>query len=507
MTGAQGFLLLTIDRVNLASTSPNYPTIPIGLLSLECVTIPMVENADPNERDVWLVLRIDPPEQSAKLSGASLELALPATQHIVLNRSINTYTLPLTGPGAVYGDATLTVTLPTPSTPSLKEDYETLEVIFAQYAVLQTIAPPSGPPPTSATGVAHPGGPDGDLKGRLILVDDENGQVIGELSDNVQIHEDDAMRSPPNGHEKDPVVVELRDEKEDGKTGAFVHPITVDESDFVMHTAGLVSKGIVFVTNVLSSGMSSAASYYIAHSEPTKDPVVFSDTTRQNFRRVHKISGQAVNVTSKTTGMIHKAVEQLTDRVAGRSSSSYSTPALPPRNKGSLSPSGFTSPYPGSPSPRSTSPAPPPPPPRKKPALVNRVLASTDLLLTTVEQSAQYLISNGTQNMSRAMEHKYGPDASQAALHMGNMVRNVSMVYIDVRGVGRRALLRKAGKRVVFGSRRQGKDGKMETVQQEVIFDDGGNPHLTETPTPPPALPQRSYTMPPPGPPPGYMPK
>ena len=243
MTGAEGFLLLTIPGVNLASTSPNYPNIPIGLLSLECVTIPILENADPSDRDVWLVLRVDPPNQPANASSpstAGLELPLPATQHILYNRSINTYTLPLTGPGAILGDATLTIALPTPSSTGLQDDYETLEVIFAQYAVLKSIAPPSGPPPTAAAGAPAPLDRDGDLKGKLVLVDDENGQVIGELSDNVQVHEDEAMRSPPKGHEKDPVVVELRDEKQGGKTGAFVHPITVDESDFLMRTAGLV---------------------------------------------------------------------------------------------------------------------------------------------------------------------------------------------------------------------------------------------------------------------------
>jgi len=213
-------------------------------------------------------------------------------------------------------------------------------------------------------------------------------------------------------------------------------------------------------------------------------------------------------VTSKTTGMINRVVQQVADRVAGRgASSSASAPPFPPRNMGALPPPEFASPYPGPPSPRSTSPAPLPIPPRKKPALVNRVLASTDLLLTTLERSAQHLISNGTQNMTRAMGHKYGPDASQAALQMGDSARNVSMVYIDVRGVGRRTLLRKAGRQIVFGSKRQGKDGRMETVQQEVIFDYGGNPHLTTTPGPPAISPQRSYTAPPPGPPPPpYLP-
>ena len=110
------------------------------------------------------------------------------------------------------------------------------------------------------------------------------------------------MRLPPKDHEKHPVVVELRDEKEGGRTGAFVRPITVDESDFLMRTAGLVrsvlpchypldvethlmysllyrvySKGIVFAANRLSTGITSATSDYIAHSKPTREPVVFSD--------------------------------------------------------------------------------------------------------------------------------------------------------------------------------------------------------------------------------------
>ena len=242
MTGAEGLLLLTIDGASLSSTSPNYPTIPVGLLSLECVTIPISETAaDPSEHDLWLVLRIDPSNQPADLSTSSpdgsLELALLATQHIIHDTSINTYTLPLTGPGAIYGGTTLTIVLPTPSDSTLQEDYETLEVIFAQYAVLQTVAHPSEPPPTYA---ALPLQYDGDLKGKLVLVDDENGQVIGELPENIQVQEDEAMKSPPRGHEKGPVVVEMGDEKEGGGTGVFIHPITVDESDFLMRTAGRI---------------------------------------------------------------------------------------------------------------------------------------------------------------------------------------------------------------------------------------------------------------------------
>ena len=187
--------------------------------------------------------------------------------------------------------------------------------------------------------------------------------------------------------------------------------------------------------------MSSATSNYIAHSEPTREPVVFSDTTRQNFRRVHNISGQAVTVTRNTTGMINKVIEKMADQIIGDGSSSSSTPALP---SDGLSPSIFTSSCPGPSSPQSASHTTPPLPPRKKPTMLNRMLASTDLLRTTIDHSAQHLFSNGTQNVSRALEHTYGPDASQAAIQISELARNVGMVYIDTRGVGHRALLKKA---------------------------------------------------------------
>ena len=117
------------------------------------------------------------------------------------------------------------------------------------------------------------------------------------------------------------------------------------------------------------------------------------------------------------------------------------------------------------PYPRSTSPA-PPPLPRNKSALVNRVLASTDLLLT-----------------ARALSP--GSHLQWDTLQMGGSARNVSTVYIGTRGVGRRALLRKAGRQTMFGSKRRSKDGRVEIIQQEVTFYYGRNPHLTVPPVPP----------------------
>ena len=52
--------------------------------------------------------------------------------------------------------------------------------------------------------------------------------------------------------------------------------------------------------------------------------------------------------------------------------------------------------------------------------------------------------------------HKYGPEAGHATALLGGSVRNVAVVYIDVRGVGRRALLKSTAKGFVKAKMRNG---------------------------------------------------
>lgn len=49
------------------------------------------------------------------------------------------------------------------------------------------------------------------------------------------------------------------------------------------------------------------------------------------------------------------------------------------------------------------------------------------------------------------MHHKYGPEAAESSLLMAGTARNVGLVYIDMSGMGRRALLRRAGMSFVKG--------------------------------------------------------
>ncbi|CAE6454585.1 unnamed protein product [Rhizoctonia solani] len=405
MAGAEGFLLLTIPNCTLVTQDQRTQT---GVLALECVTIPLptqtaFAGAAPdtrNERDVWLVLRL-----------GSFETIISPIQTITHIRAQHQFTIPAEDGGSV------TLTVPPPLTDAATEDLESFEVLLSQYGILRETGPGRSSP-------GDKGSASGDNKGRLVLVDEDNGAMLGTLGEQFNIREDPSLVS--KGHEKDPVVVEIPEHGEQ----VYVHNISPDEQDWLLRSAGYISRGIMYATDLASKGMAAAAQRYVSNSSPTTQPIVFSETTNNNMRRVHNVSGQAVKVTAQTTGMIHKIIDMGIDRVAGTGKNKQVDRSAPG--------------------------APPPPP--RPPRLLNRILISTDLILTTLEQSAGQLVSHGTDAASRVAGHRYGPEAGAHARHFGETVRNVGVVYIDARGVGRRALIKRAGKRVIKGRLGSGKE-------------------------------------------------
>ncbi|KAH9483660.1 hypothetical protein JR316_0003130 [Psilocybe cubensis] len=151
---------------------------------------------------------------------------------------------------------------------------------------------------------------------------------------------------------------------------------------------------------------------------------------------------------------LHKSASFSNDR--DTPSSSKSGPPLPPRR--SPSPMPMPSPQhqyqsPGTRSPASYAPSPapsggpPPIPPRL--STKDHILISADLILSTIDHSTRRVLDTGTEQLGRVVGHKYGPEAAQSSLLMAGTARNVGLVYVDMRGIGRRALLKRAGKTYV----------------------------------------------------------
>lgn len=68
-----------------------------------------------------------------------------------------------------------------------------------------------------------------------------------------------------------------------------------------------------------------------------------------------------------------------------------------------------------------------------------------------IEQAGKNLLGGTTTSVSQVVEHRWGSEAGQASRHIGGGFKNVGLVYIDVTGVSRRAILKSVAKGMVVG--------------------------------------------------------
>ncbi|KAJ3514180.1 hypothetical protein NLJ89_g2519 [Agrocybe chaxingu] len=490
----EAFVLFSFPKASLTVAAATQT----GPLSLECVTVPIPESANAQDRDVYLVLRlnatetvIDPARVVKRTDGSGFR----------------TYTFAATQ--ADPSELFLMLQLDS-SNAELVDKVDTFESILDQYvAEFQGLPARSSPalPPAQMAGLGVTRG-NKDLRGHLVMINEETGEVIGEVEDRFRIREDPIMNE--KGHETDPVIIEVPEEStresDANALEVFARIVPPDQQNWMTKSASIASHAISMSTNLLLTTITTASSFYISHSQPSPHhstagtparatspgappplpprALVFltSEKTRKGLSTVHTMSGEAVKISSKTVGvidnLIRRAMGAKTKRTKyfttgvpasgeaptpGLLSPNPTGPPLTPRSKSpspspiSLSPSYFR----GSEKPplprRSTSPGPPPLPPRSPTAPVegsatplqprlttkDRLLISADLILSTIDDSTRRLLDTGTEQLGRVVGHKYGAEAAQSSLLMAGTARNVGLVYVDMRGIGRRALLKR----------------------------------------------------------------
>lgn len=215
----EAFLLLTLSHVTL--TTPSLTQT--GTLGLQCVTV---------GQDVYLVLRLE-----------SIELPIDPRRTITLELSEDQSRLYTFNPTDI--DPTqllLKIAVPEDVQPYFIEDIETFEGILAQYADFQAASQTqqgSKSAETLETTKISPQG-SGDLRGRLVLVNQDNGEVVGEFDDKLKVQEDPSLRA--KGHEDDPVVIEIPSDAEtnEGSREVFARAVAADQRDWITQSATVV---------------------------------------------------------------------------------------------------------------------------------------------------------------------------------------------------------------------------------------------------------------------------
>ncbi|KAJ6620334.1 hypothetical protein B0H10DRAFT_2022357 [Mycena sp. CBHHK59/15] len=504
LSDAEAFLLLNVPNcsISVGTTSQS------GTLALECVTIQMPGSSsrDVDDHDIYLVLRLN-------------ETEVPIEPIRIIRTNISDsgsrrYTFLATDADPV--ELVLTVAMPNFPDSHFLEDIEVFESILSQYADLRDAFVQD----SLATVQPDIYDKTGDLRGHLVLVNQDNGEVVGEFDKKFSVQEDPSLSK--KGHESDPVVIEVPESYTDDGNAMeiFVRAIPPDQQDWITKGATIISHAITGSTNLLLTTISAASSYYTSHSTPSPSittpansnassgslaapplpprAVAFlsSARTRKGLAAVHSVSGQAVKISANTVEIIDGMIKLAMGSSKGKQKASQakqsatlapgSAPPLPPRTP-SPSPSSLPPPPPYTSSPgmplqsgekpalpprRQPSPSPskmPPSfPPRTKSGFPTdsaatgeqsavklstktRILLSADLILSTIDISTRRILDSGTENIGTVVGHKYGASAGESSVLMAGTARNMALVYIDMRGIGRRALLRRAGKEFIKG--------------------------------------------------------
>jgi hypothetical protein len=273
----------------------------------------------------------------------------------------------------------------------------------------------------------------------LVLVDAEDGHVVGSVNqDNLVIHEDPVLRQP--GHEKDPVLIDISSDPSTNKNTLTVSPAATDHRNqsSLVYAAEKISSGIMFSTNAISKGINSSVDWYIKR-HPTSDlPVTFQPSTLERVRKIHHLSNSAVVISAKATGFLASAAHSLGSGIRHK---------LGSEDK-----------------------------PGKKPGFLNKSLIAFETIADSIDTSTKQLLGTTSNAATNVVRHKYGDQAADISHGLGSTVRNVGLVYVDAHGVTRKALIKGTAKGMLFKTKVG--DGN------EVIL--GGGPLDISSVSPPP---------------------
>ena len=228
MSPPEAFVLLILPNATLTA----FDSTETGPLHLACVTV-QVPDAEAG-RDVYLMLRLNGTETPIDPAGTIQRTDTPGFR-IYTFYSTDAY------------PAERVLRIPTAqSNQVLAEDLETFESLLAQYADFRgaPVSVPTGAPVVPDKGALHAPDVYGDLRGHLVAINEDTGEVIGQF-DNSQFSLQEDPKMHERGHENDAVYIEVPDvgtpaERDATALQMFIRAVPPDQQDWITKSATVV---------------------------------------------------------------------------------------------------------------------------------------------------------------------------------------------------------------------------------------------------------------------------
>jgi spartin len=248
--------------------------------------------------------------------------------------------------------------------------------------------------------------------------------------------------------DSDPVEIVV---SADGKR-INIRPLEDDYLEMARHPAykdsGLVqnsaaaSRLIVTGSSYISNMMVKGAENFMNKTKPNDRPMVFQPATHDRVRKINTLTTGVAGYSAKTVGQLTKFAQNAAAGLAGHKNTQHK----------SRNPDGTAN-------------------EKYKPGLLNKSLIAFSTVADGISYSGKNLLTHGGAAATAAVGHKYGAEAGSITSNLAGGVKNVGLVYIDVTGVSRRAIIKSVAKGMVVGKVKD-KHGQEQTVM--VGGGDGG---------------------------------
>lgn len=168
--------------------------------------------------------------------------------------------------------------------------------------------------------------------------------------------------------------------------------------------------------------MSQGAEEFSQKTKPAAKPLSFSPSTHERVRKINAFTQSGAGLSAKTVGSAQRHAQNLAAtfaRKGERKEKAYDRNGQPIE--------------------------------QYRPGFLNKSMIAFSTIADGIAESGKNILTQSGSAASTVVAHRYGPEAGSVAEQLAGGVKNVGLVYIDVTGVSRRAIIKSVAKGMVVG--------------------------------------------------------